>query len=137
MLEEIVITALFEPVPAEGRYFYSGNAISSRVELRVSRMSIDGSSHSVSIILANKNSWKIPQLYHVPGFGDLALGRCTITVQSEAYVLLPSVLVGERYPGSNWYLIITGSNTNTNSLFPLCFLPASGLTWPPTIPSPP
>mmetsp|Transcript_18399 Transcript_18399/g.17508 ORF Transcript_18399/g.17508 Transcript_18399/m.17508 type:complete len:267 (-) Transcript_18399:77-877(-) len=77
------------------------NHISSLVHERVRRRPLDGSTHSIQIVLANVDDWKLPERSHVHCFKELALVACSISIHSHTHIGLIFVLVAKCYASAD------------------------------------
>jgi hypothetical protein len=70
----------------------SWDFITTSEEISVMGSSVDGGTHSVEIILADKETREFPKTSHVSCFSDLTLIGGTISVHSNSYVGFLGVL---------------------------------------------
>src|SRR6218665_1050750 len=83
----------------------SWNIVSTSVVLGAGSRSVCARSHSISIVLADKKRWKVPQLRHVVGLVDLALVGRSVPVQCHAEVVCALVLQRQGHSCAKRYLV--------------------------------
>lgn len=79
----------------------TGNLVTTGEELSVHRRSLGRSTHTVLVVLTDKDTGEIPKLGHVESLKDLALVRGTVTVEGKSSSLLLVVLLGKGNTGAN------------------------------------
>lgn len=77
-------------------YPQTGNVVTTLEVGGVGRGTVGSSSHSVAVVLADKDGGEIPELGHVVGLKDLTLVGGTVTVEGEGGGLVAKVLLSER-----------------------------------------
>ena len=81
-------------------YLQARNVVSTLKVAGVGRRTVGSSSHSVTVVLANKDSGQVPELGHVVSFKDLTLVRGTITIEGKGGGLVAEVLLGKGDTGA-------------------------------------
>jgi len=89
-------------------YLQTRDVVSTLEVARVGGGAVGCSSHSVAVVLANKDSREIPKLSHVVGLKDLTLVRGTITIEGKSGCFVIEVLLGKGNTG-------TQGNLSTNN----------------------
>lgn len=94
-------------------YLQTGNVVTTLEVGGVGRGAVGSSSHSIAVVLADKDGGELPELGHVVCFEDLTLVGGTITVKGESGGLVAEVLLGKRDTSSQGNL---GTDNSVSSI---------------------
>lgn len=91
--------------PEEGgvdlTYLETGDLVTTGKELSVHRRSLGRSTHTVLVVLTDKDAGEVPELGHVESLKDLALVGGTVTVEGKSSGLFLVVLLGKGDTGAD------------------------------------
>lgn len=82
-------------------YLETGDLITTGEELSVHGRSLGRSTHTVLVVLTDKDTGEVPELGHVESLKDLALVSGTVTVERKRSSLLLVVLLGKGDTGAD------------------------------------
>lgn len=82
-------------------YLETGDLVTTGKELSVHRRSLGRSTHTVLVVLTDKDAGEVPELGHVESLKDLALVGGTVTVEGKSSGLFLVVLLGKGDTGAD------------------------------------
>lgn len=86
-------------------YLETGDLVTTGKELSVHRRSLGRSTHTVLVVLTDKDAGEVPELGHVESLKDLALVGSTVTVEGKSSGLFLVVLLGKGDTGADGNLL--------------------------------
>lgn len=76
-------------------YLQTRDVVTTLEVAGIGRGAIGSSSHSVTVVLANKDSREIPEFSHVVGLKDLTLVRGTVTIEGKGGSVMTKIFLGK------------------------------------------